>query len=743
MSSYDVVGHPTPRADGPEKVTGSALYTADVHLPGTLWGAVLRSPFPHARIGEIRTSEAEGIPGVHAVLTGADVEGVLYGRNLQDMPVLAQERVRFVGEPVAAVAAVDRDTAEQALNLIDVEYEEIPSILDPLEALEADAPLLHPDVNNYRGLPEPLDRPSNVFVTSLWERGVPEEGFTRSDLVIEDTFTTPQVHQAYLEPHSCLVWIDRQDRVQVWASNKAPYALRQRLAESLGIAQERILVNHCYIGGDFGGKGSPLNVPLCYFLAVNSGRPVKMVMDYVEEFMAGAPRHASVIRLKTGVKHDGTLLGHETRIVFNSGAYGGFKPRANLPGFGRAPGPYRIPHARVEAVQVYTNTVPCGHMRAPGEAQAVFAFESHVDGIARRLGIDPLELRMKNLVQEGDESLRGTRHLDSRAKEALNAAVDAAGYRAPKAANLGRGLAVGERGSAGGESQAAVTLNPDGTVVLQTPIFEQGSGTYTTLKQIVAEGLGLTADRIQIKVWDTDAVSFDTGVGGSRVTRMVVPAAYDATENARQTVIRLAAESFGWNEEHVLFRGDYVGLGDTGECRRWDELLARAGHSVTGRGVHSDMERDPVPSFTAQVAEVSVDPDTGEVKLLRFTTAHDVGTILNPVGHQGQINGGILQAIGFGLMEKLEVEDGRVTSLSFGDYKIPTIKDIPVLQTVLLEPDTGTGPYGVKAIGENPVGPAAAAIANAVEDAIGVRIHDLPITAEKVYWALTARGAKS
>ena len=270
----------------------------------------------------------------------------------------------------------------------------------------------------------------------------------------------------------------------------------------------------------------------------------------------------------------------------------------------------------------------------------------------------------------------------------------------------------------------------------------------------MAEGLGLTADRVQVQVWDTDAVSFDTGVGGSRVTRMVVPAAYDATENARQAVIRLAAESFGWREEHVLLRGDYVihrvkgggdevRLGDTGECRRWDEMLARTGQPVTGRGVHVDMERDPVPSFTAQVAEVSVDPDTGEVKLLRFTTAHDVGTILNPVGHQGQINGGILQAIGYGLMEKLEVEDGRVTSLSFGDYKIPTIKDIPVLQTVLLEPDTGTGPYGVKAIGENPVGPAAAAIANAVEDAVGVRIHDLPITAEKVYWVLTARGAKS
>ena len=341
----------------------------------------------------------------------------------------------------------------------------------------------------------------------------------------------------------------------MWASNKAPYALRQRLAESLAIPQERILVNPCYIGGDFGGKGSPLNVPLCYFLAVNSGRPVKMVMDYVEEFMAGAPRHASVIRLKSGVKRDGTFLGHETRIVFNSGAYGGFKPWVNLPGFGRAPGPYRIPYARVEAVQVYTNTVPGGHMRGPGESQAVFAFESHVDGIAHRLGIDPLEFRMKNLVQEGDDSLRGTRHQNSQAKEALKAAVDAAGYAKPKAEKVGRGLAVGERGAAGGESHASVTLNPDGSVVLHTPIFEQGSGTYTTLKQIVAEGLGLPVDRVQVQVWDTDGVSFDTGVGGSRVTRMVVPAAYNATENARRAVIRMAAESFGWPEEHVLFRG--------------------------------------------------------------------------------------------------------------------------------------------------------------------------------------------
>ena len=673
---------------------------------------------------------------MHCVLTGSDVQGVLYGRRLRDIPVLADERVRFVGEPVAAVAAIDEDIAQRALDLIDIEYEELPPVFDPLEALASNAPVLHPDVNTYAGLPEPVAKSSNAFATNAWGKGDPNEAFSLADVVVENTFTTPQVHQAYLEPHSCAVWIDEQDVVQVWASNKAPYALRQQLSDALGIPEERIQLNHSYIGGDFGGKGSPLNVPLCYFLALNTGRPVMIVMDYVEEFMAANPRHAAIIRLKTGVNQDGTLLAHRAQITFNSGAYGGFKPGVNLHGAWAAAGAYKIPHVHIESVQVYTNTVPCGHMRSPGEPQALFALESHIDIMARQLGIDPLEFRLKDLLERGDESAIGIRYQDIRAKETLRAATEAAGYDALKPVNVGRGMAIGDRGAGGGESHSAVTLNTDGSIILSTPIFEPGTGSYTMLRQIVAEELGVSAEKVGLEMWNTGTVPFDSGVGGTRVTRIALPAAYQAARSARDEVMRLAAEVLGWPRESIEFSGEEITRRDTEETRRWDEVLSEAGQAAKGWGAYADSGPTSFTSFTAQVAEVSVDPETGEVKLLRLTTSHDVGRILNPIGHQGQINGAVLQGVGYALMEELEVDEGQVTTLSFGDYKIPTINDIPELQTVLLESDTGTGAYRTKGIGENPISPVAAAIANAVEDAVGVRIRDLPITAEKVYRAL-------
>jgi carbon-monoxide dehydrogenase large subunit len=660
---------------------------------------------------------------------------------LHDVPVLAEDRVRFVGERVAAVAAEDRDTAEEALLLIDVDYEELPAVFDPLKALEQGAPILHPEVNSYIGLPRPLEIPSNAFVSDTWSKGHIDEGFAQADLIIENTFTVPRQHQAYLEPHSCLVWIDDQGRVQIWASSKVPYQVKEQLSIALGLPKERIRLNPVAIGGDYGGKGSAMDIPVAYYLAVRSGHPVRMVMDYMEEFVAGNPRHAAVIQLKTGVKREGTIVAHQARVVFNSGAYGGFKPApgVNLGGASKAGGPYKIPHVRIEGVQVYTNTVPGGFMRAPGEPQALFAAESHIDCIARQLGIDPLDFRLKNLIEEGDETPIGTRYQGIRAKETLEAAVAAAGYRATKATNVGRGIAVSERPAAGGESHAAVTLNLDGSVVVNTSIFEPGTGTYTVLRQIVAEELHLPLSSILVQVWDTDGVPFDTGVGGSRVTRVAGLAAYQAARQASREVLSVAADLLGWPEDRMTVRGAEVIRQDTGEKHRWAELLQRWGRPVVGRGSVQDTSPSPVTSFTAQVAEVAVDPETGQVKLLRLTTAHDVGKVLNPTDHQGQIEGAVVQGIGYALTEELGVDEGRVTSLTFGEYKIPNIRDIPELTTVVLESDRGPGPYNAKGIGENPIGPVAPAIANAVADAVGVRIRDLPITAEKLYRALSAR----
>ena len=736
MVSYRVIGQPVPKTEFQGKVMGSARYSADVDLPGLLWAKALRSPYPHARIRSIDTSRAEALPGVHAVLTGEDVKGIRYGRRYQDVPVLAQERALYAGDKVAAVAADDLETAQRALELIDVDYEVLPAVLDPEEAVRDGAPILHPDVNSYAGLPELLETPSNAYVRDVIEKGNVEEGFANSDLVVENTFTVSRVHQAYLEPHCCTAWVDEEGRIQVWSPNKSPHSLKQTLSGALGRPADQFRVNPVAIGGDFGGKGAAVDEPLCCFLALRSGRPVKMPMDYVEELTAGMPRHAGVLWLKTGVKRDGTLMAHEMRVAFDGGAYGGYRPGASLGGAGHAIGCYKIPHAFIEITRVYTNNIPGGQMRAPSEPQGYFAAESHIDRVAREVGMDPVEFRLKNLIEEGDATIEGSTYQGVRAKETLRAAVDKAGYASPKAPNVGRGVAMGFRGPGGGESSVEVALNPDGSVVVTTSVLDQGTGTYTTLRQVVAEELAMPPEDVQINPVNTDLMPFDSGIGGSRGTRIVTGSAFQAVGEAKEELLRVAADLLGWPESDMALEGGEILRRSTGERRPWVELVARLGRPVMARAVNKDTERAPVTAFTAQVAEVSVDPETGQVKLLRFTTAHDVGTVLNPIGHQGQINGGIVQGIGFGMMEEVRVREGRVETPHFGEYKIPTCEDIPELQTVLLEPQKGVGPYSIKGIGENPISPVAPAIANAVEDAVGVRVRDLPITAEKVQRAL-------
>jgi CO/xanthine dehydrogenase Mo-binding subunit len=505
------------------------------------------------------------------------------------------------------------------------------------------------------------------------------------------------------------------------------------------IPEEHILFHHVYIGGDFGGKGNARNTPICYCLARTTGRPVRMVSDYVEEFLAGNPRHSVAVRLKTGVKRDGTLTAHQVNYTVNSGAYAAFKPSGLLGGYAQAAGPYRVPNCRIESTFVYTNTIPCGFMRAPGEPQAVFALESHIDEIARQLGMEPLALRSQNLIVDGEETASGERFEHVRVHETLRAAVEAAGYNAPKPPFVGRGIAIGDRPAGGGEATAAITLKPDGSVILGTPIFDQGTGTYTTLCQVVAEELQVPLERIQIEIWNTDAIPFDSGVAGSRATRINTIVAYEAVQETKKELLRLAAQHLDWPEAALTFAGDEIRRTDGGAAIRWADLLARANTSVTGQTHIEERGRSHITSFAAQVAEVAVDPDTGAVTLLRYTTAHDVGQIVNPIGHQGQIEGAIMQGIGYAMMEEVQVEDGRVTTLSFGDYKLPTMRDTPPLTTVLVESAHGVGPYNIKGIGESPLTPVAPAIANAVEDAIGVRIRDLPITAEKVYRALKDR----
>jgi CO/xanthine dehydrogenase Mo-binding subunit len=738
--SYQIIGQSVPRIDNTGKVTGESRYTADILLPGTLWAKTLRSPYSHARIVRLDTSNAEKAPGVRAVLAGKDVHGILYGRRYRDISVLAQDRVRFMGERVAAVAADTLEEAEQALDLMQVEYEELPAVFDPVAALEPGASIIHPDVNSYKGLPKPLEKPSNAFVHDVWTRGDVAEGFAQSDLIVENTYTVPRVHQAFLEPHCCLVWIDDQERIQMWSPNKVPQGLKESMSEAFKIPKDKIRVNPVAIGGDFGGKGAPIDEPICYLLALRTGRPVKMVMEYREEFIAGAPRHAAVMRLKTGVKRDGMIVAHQMEAFLDSGAYGGFRPGAVVGGIAHAGGCYRAQHARIEVSRVYTNNLPGGQMRAPGEPQGFFAAESHMDCVARKLGMDPYEFRLKNLIEEGDETLTGGHYQGIKAKATLNAVVKAAEYRSPKPANVGRGIAMGYRGPGAGSTSLKISLNPDGSIVIQTAFFEQGTGTYTTLRQIAAEELSCDPDEIQIRILDTDSgVPFDSGIGGSRGTRVATGAAFQAARAAKDELLGIAEKLLGWKKTEIDLVGKDLVNRKTKRHQRWDDLLARVGRSITGETINRDDDHSPVTAFAAQVAEVSVDPETGEVTLRRLTTAHDTGLIVNPVGHQGQIDGGVVQGIGYGLIEYLPVQEGRVGTPHFGDYKIPTVKDIPELTTVLVKGEGGVGPYKTKGIGENPISPVAPAIANAIEDAIGVRIRDLPITAEKIHALMRGR----
>jgi len=725
-------------------VSGTFLYSADVALPGMIWGKVLRSPFPHARIVNIDATRALGLAGVRAVITGKDTAGMRVGRMVRDVPLLAEDTVRFVGEKVAAVAAVDPDTAEEALTRIDVEYEPLPAIFDPLEAMEPGATLVHEGSPIFASASGPIQPHGNILNHATWSAGDLAQGFREADRIFEHTFTTTWVHQGYMEPYACVVALDAAGRMQVWANNKVPYTLRKQLADALGFSEDQIVVNPCGIGGDFGGKSPAMNVPLAYFLSLRSGRPVKMLMSYTEELMAGNPRHPAVVTIKTGVKRDGTFWARHSTVVYNGGAYSGFRGRPGLAGSrDAAGGQYHIPHVQVDSYMVYTNNVPCGSYRAPGQPQVVFAVESHTDMIAHEMGIDPYALRLRNVLQDGQVCATGGRYKHVRGEATLRAAVEAANWGAPKSGPyVGRGISLGQRPQ--GQSVYSVTVSMDehARATFYTLVPETGTGAHTVGRQVVAEDLGIPVEDVTAVQMDTDGGPTDAGAGsGSSVGG--THAALGAAQGVRQQLTFLAAEFYGWPEERIVFRRGRVFVeGDPDQGVPIQEVASRA---VAASGflisvaMTTEAKEPDVTCFSAQVAEVEVDPETGAIKVRKFVTAHDVGTIHNPMTHQGQIDGAIMQGVGYALMEQLASEEGHISTLSMGEVKTPTLQDIPELVTVLVESPGGNGPYGAKTIGEQPLPPVAPAIANAVYDAVGVRIQDLPITAEKVLAAFQKR----
>ncbi len=742
--SYNAVGKPIGRVEGPAKVTGAAAYSADIRLPGMIWGKALRSPLPHARIVRIDTSAAERLPGVLAVLTAQDLPDLLIGRRVYDMPVLAQECVRFIGEKVALVAAEDPDLAEEALAHIEVEYAELPAVFDAQEAMKPDAPLLHPQYRLYPHAPAKYfsDLP-NVHSHVTWQLGDIERGFAMAAQVFEHTFTTHYVHQGYIEPHASVVAIESDGRAHVWLSNKMPFRTRELLADVVQLPPEQIVVHLVPIGGDFGGKGSLMDLPLCYHLARRTRRPVKMVMTYAEELMAGNPRHPTAIVLRSGVTPQGLIVAREAKVVFNSGAYAAFKPTpvVNITGASQAAGAYGIPNIRIDAYSVYTNCVPAGHMRAPGDPQVSFAVESAMDMMAEALGIDPLEFRRRNLLKDGDRLPGGHPVEHVKVQETLEAAVRASGWGQPKPRPfVGRGLAAAHRHIGIGDANAQISVEGDGTVTLLTAVPDTGTGSHTVLRQVVAETLSMPVEQVRVQVATTDAFEADSGAGGSRVTHVAGQASYQAAEELKALICEVAAQLLGCPPSAVEVSGGRCVAATNGERTLSFAEVAKAAlaheRPLRVQKTYRVSEYPHVTAFTAQVVELEVDPETGQISLLDVVTAHDVGTIINPLGHQGQIDGGLVQGIGFGMIEEMRAEEGRISTVSLGDYKIPNIKDIPPLQTVLVQEALGPVPFQGKSIGENSITPITAAIANAVYDAVGVRIRDLPITAEKVYRAL-------
>lgn len=741
MAQKQIFGVPSPRVEGEEKVGGAAVYAVDVTLPGMLWVKLLRSPLAHARIKRIDASRAVGAAGVKVVLVGSDLNGVKIGKKIIDMPLLADGVVRFVGEKVAAVVADSEAHAEAALDRIEVEYDELPVVTDVLAALAPAAPLLHPAMADYKGLLQKTATPTNAVVQLTWKKGDVVEGFRQADLVVENTFEVPAVHQAYIEPHACVVRA-HEEGFEVWASTKSPYALRDQVGAAMGIAPANIVVHPCYVGGDFGGKGDCNDVALCYELAQRAGAPVKLIVDYSEELMAGNPRHGAVIKVKTGVKRNGLMIAEHIEFFFDSGAYSSYRPQGYLVGAHDASGPYRIANCLVEEKYVYTNKMPAGYMRAPGHVQGFFASESQRDLIARQLGMDPAEFRRMNFMRDGEPAPLGEHIHHIRPEETLAKALEVSQARAAKSKHTGRGCAIGNWVSKGGESYSFVKIDEAGEVTLSSAVIDTGPGVYSIMRQIVGQELQVPLEAIRVEPWDTSKVIKDTGVRGSSSTRVHGSSAYEAAARAREAVLSAAAAAMNATPDQlVLYEGGVI-HGRAEQRMTLAEIVQAHGSPIVAEGHYANMSDGPESSLVAQVAEVEVDEETGAVTLRRLTTAHNTGTILNTLTHQGQIDGAAVMGFGYGMMEGFQNdESGRVVTANLGEYKIPNIKDVPELTTAIVQSNVGSGPYNSMSIGEHALIPTAAAIANAVEDAVGVRITSLPITAEKVLAALKQKGA--
>ena len=735
------------RPDGVDKVTGRARFGADAHLPNMLVGKVLRSPHAHARLKSIDVSRALALPGVKAVVTRDDFsdlpsEFVPAGEmlvNYRDVVrnVMAREKVLYEGHPVAAVAAVGERAAKEALDLIEVEYEALPHVMDVEEAMAPDAPLLHDDMITAGVEPAP-ETPSNVAKVVEFGHGDVEAGFAEADMVVEREFRTRPVHQGYIEPHSCVASFSEDGQADLWCTTQGHFVVRGHCAKLLGMEVSRLRVTASEIGGGFGGKTVVYLEPLALMLSRKSGNPVKMTMSREEVFRASGPAPGTCIRVKVGVRRDGRITAGEAELKYEAGAFQGSPVQ---PGCMCAFAPYDLPNVEVTGYDVVVNRPKATAYRAPGAPQSEFAVESVIDELAKAIGMDPVALRLKNAAKEGTRAAYGPTFGPVGLVETLEAARAHDHYRAPLGPGQGRGVASGFWFNIGGETCANLNLGEDGTIALVAGTPDIG-GSRAALCLQAAEALGVDVETIRPLIADTSSLGYTFLTGGSRTAFASGMAVIEASKDMIGQLCERAAkiwdipvDAVEWVEGEARPAGANAGEFEPLPLADLAGLAGKTGGPIVGRAQIN--AQGAGPSFGTHVVDVDVDRETGRVEILRYTAVQDAGKAVHPGYVEGQMQGGAVQGIGWALNEEYVYdENGRLENPGFLDYRIPVCSDVPMIDTVIVEVPNPTHPYGVRGVGETPIIPPMAAIANAVEGALGIRFTELPMSPPRVLKAV-------
>ncbi|HJS85907.1 MAG TPA: xanthine dehydrogenase family protein molybdopterin-binding subunit [Acetobacteraceae bacterium] len=747
-----VVGTRPVRPDGVDKVTGRAQFGADMALPGMLWAKVKRSPHAHARIVSIDTSKALQLPGVRAVATAEDFpdipsEEAFVGEgpmNFRDLSrnCMARGKALYEGHAVAAVAAISQAIADAALDLIEVEYEVLPHVIDVEAAMRPDAPLLHDDLFT-QGLAEKPAKPSNVAKRVAFKKGDVEAGFREAEVVVEGRYTTQPVHQAYIEPHACVVSVAADGQAQIYSSSQGQFMVRAYCAKLLGWDLSNIRAVPLEIGGGFGGKTLVYLEPVALVLAKKSGRPVKMVMTREEVFRATGPTSGGVIEVKIGAKRDGTIVAAQQVLKYQAGAFPGSPIGPGcMCGFAM----YDLPNVDVVGYDVVSNRPKVAAYRAPGAPLSSWAVECAMDDLALKLGMDPIALREKNGVRDGSKTHYGPSFRDIGFLETLAAAKNHPHYRALLGPNQGRGVACGFWFNIGGESSGAVHINEDGTASVVSGNPDIG-GSRASMAMMAAEVLGIPVEKVRPIVGDTSSIGFSHLTGGSRVTFATGMAVTQAAERvveqlkARAAQIwEIPAEAVEWRDGAAYPAGSNAGAFEPLTLAQIAEKAARTGGPISSEV--SLNAQGAGPGFGAHICDVEVDPETGRTTILRYTAVQDVGKAIHPSYVEGQIQGGVAQGVGWALNEEYIYDaQGRLENPGFLDYRVPVASDLPRIEAVMVEVPNPRHPFGARGVGEVPIVPPMAAVGNAIRAATGIRMYDLPMSPPRMRVALDSAKA--